>query len=78
MRIRTVLLAVGLLLSWGTAPADEVQDFSATINAFKEIPGVKPYFDPAYGYAVWDTIAKGGLGIGAATGKGLGQRIYRP
>ena len=34
---------------------------------FRQVPEVGPYFDSAYGFAVWDSIARGGLGIGAAT-----------
>jgi lipid-binding SYLF domain-containing protein len=35
---------------------------------------VQPYFDSAYGYALFPTIGKGGVGIGAAYGKG---QVYR-
>jgi len=48
----------------------EVQDFSQTIEQFRQIPQVAPYFDSAYGYAVWRTIGRGGIGIGGATGRG--------
>jgi lipid-binding SYLF domain-containing protein len=50
--------------------AQDVEDFSPTIQMFQDISGVNPYFESAYGYAVWRTIARGGLGIGAATGRG--------
>jgi hypothetical protein len=50
--------------------AQEVEDFSPSIEMFKSIPGVNPFFESSYGYAVWRMIARGGLGIGAATGKG--------
>ncbi|MGB5551072.1 MAG: lipid-binding SYLF domain-containing protein, partial [Thermoanaerobaculia bacterium] len=50
--------------------AREVQDYSSTINNFKQSSDVAPFFDSAYGYAVFPTIGKGGLGIGAAHGKG--------
>ena len=35
---------------------------------------VKRFHDTAYGYAVWRRIARGGLGVGAATGRG---QVYR-
>jgi lipid-binding SYLF domain-containing protein len=54
----------------GTASAQEVEDFTPTINVFRQIPQVAPYFDTAYGYAVWRTIGRGGIGIGGATGRG--------
>lgn len=64
-------IAAALLLAVTAAPmAQEVEDFSETISLFRNIPTVAPYFESAYGYAVWRRIARGGLGIGAATGRG--------
>jgi lipid-binding SYLF domain-containing protein len=68
-RLAVLLLSTFAFLP-GAAIAQEVKDFSPSIEIFKSIPGVKPYFDSAYGYAVWRTIARGGLGVGAATGRG--------
>jgi len=48
--------------------------FSNTIKIFKSSPQVKPFFKSAYGYAVFPTIGKGGIGIGGAYGKG---QVYR-
>ena len=67
---RVGMLAALLVFVSGVSLAQDVEDFSPTINMFREIPRVKPYFDSAYGYAVWRTIARGGLGVGAATGRG--------
>lgn len=55
-----------------TALAGErkVEDYSSTIEDFKKIPQVAKFFDGAYGYAVFPSIGKGGLGIGASHGKG--------
>jgi lipid-binding SYLF domain-containing protein len=50
--------------------AQDVEDFSPSIEMFGSIPQITPYFDSSYGYAVWRTIARGGLGLGAATGRG--------
>jgi lipid-binding SYLF domain-containing protein len=50
--------------------SQQVQDFSPTIEMFRGIPQVGSYFDTAYGYAVWRTIGRGGIGIGGATGRG--------
>lgn len=70
---RALLTMLGLLVGGG-AFAQEVKDLTGTIERFAEREVIEPYFDSAYGYAVWETIAKGGLGIGAATGRG---QVYR-
>ena len=67
---RRVLLAAALLATSPMALSQEVRDFSGTIELFRQIPQVTPYFDSAYGYAVWQTIGRGGIGIGGATGRG--------
>jgi lipid-binding SYLF domain-containing protein len=48
----------------------KVKDYSSTISEFKKIPVVEKFFGNAYGYAVFPTVGKGGLGIGASHGKG--------
>lgn len=68
-RVAILLAATSLALS-SAASAQKVEDFSATIKMFRDIPAVTPYFENSYGYAVWRRIARGGLGIGAATGRG--------
>ena len=70
MRINAGLVAAALLTLSGTAGAQEVRDLSGTIDEFRSIPGLQRYFENAYGFAVWQRIARGGLGIGAATGRG--------
>ena len=52
----------------------EVEDFSQTINDFKKSSDVAPFFDTAYGFAVFPNIGKAGLGIGGSHGKG---QVYR-
>jgi len=60
-----------LFIFSGTVFADrKVEDYSKTIDMFKANSTVAPYFKSAYGYAVFPTIAKGGLGIGASHGNG--------
>ena len=39
-------------------------------NFKNNYPAIKPYFEMAYGYAVFPTVTKGGIGIGAAHGNG--------
>lgn len=64
------LLAAILLVTSPMAMSQDVQDVSETIAVFRQIPQVAPYFDSAYGYAVWRTIGRGGIVIGGATGRG--------
>lgn len=47
--------------------------YQQTINVFKKSEAVQPFFKNAYGYAVFPTVGKGGIGIGGAYGKG---RVY--
>ena len=65
----TCLLAVGALLAL-PAQADEYDD---TIAIFRKAQESGKFFNNAYGYAVFPTIGKGGVGIGGAYGKG---RVY--
>ena len=71
MRRALYWFTVTLLLMSAVALAErEVQDYSKAIDTFKQAETVAPYFDTAYGYAVFPTIGKGGIGIGGAHGKG--------
>ena len=70
LRRSLALMVVLTLCLVGTSFAREVKDYTGTINDFKASSDVKPFFDSAYGYAVFPSIAKGGLGVGAAHGKG--------
>jgi lipid-binding SYLF domain-containing protein len=63
-------LVLGLAIA-GSAIADGEQE---TIDNFKKSPTANQYFAKSYGYAVFPTIGKGGIGIGGAGGKGL---VYR-
>ena len=46
------------------------EDYSNAIKVFKDSPVVEPFFNKSYGYAVFPTIGKGGIGIGGAHGSG--------
>lgn len=67
--LRTCVLTL-LVMTSVTAWADEYDD---TIKVFKEAGQSGKMFQSAYGYAVFPTIGKGGVGIGGAHGKG---RVY--
>jgi hypothetical protein len=67
---RKPLFAFAFLLfiaPFGSALADKYSD---TIKIFKDAGQSGAYFKSAYGYAVFPTIGKGGLVVGAAGGKG--------
>jgi len=66
-----ILAMIAVMSFTGAAHAD---DFSDTIGTFKKSPTVQSFFDSAYGYAVFPTVGKGGIGIGGAYGKG---QVYR-
>lgn len=59
-----------LLIPAGNAWADKYQD---TINVFKGAGESANYFSNSYGYAVFPTVGKGGIGIGGSFGEG---RVY--
>lgn len=50
--------------------AEEVEDYSTTINIFKDSPVVAEFFKNSYGYAVFPTIGKAGFVVGGSYGKG--------
>lgn len=47
--------------------------YDETIDIFRDAVESRQFFDHAYGYAVFPTIGKGGIGIGGAHGSG---RVY--
>ena len=60
----TVVFALALS---SPAMADK---FTNTIEIFKKSEAVQPFFKSAYGFAVFPTVGKAGIGIGGAYGKG--------
>ncbi|MDW5288538.1 lipid-binding SYLF domain-containing protein [Formosa sp. PL04] len=70
----TVLLLIAI--SFTSYAQKNVSDKSAeAIKEFKKTnEKIDKYFSSAYGYAVFPSIGKGGLGIGGATGNGT---IYK-
>jgi lipid-binding SYLF domain-containing protein len=71
--MRRILLALGpaLLVLFGTSALAD--DYSDTIDIYKKAGESAGFFNTSYGYAVFPSIGKGGLGIGAAHGSG---RVY--
>jgi lipid-binding SYLF domain-containing protein len=68
--LRYLLVFSVLMLPLASAYADNYAD---TIKVFREAGQSGQFFDKSYGYAVFPTIGKGGVGIGAAHGSG---RVY--
>ena len=68
-------VALALMMMMATAPVSVFADSHAdAIAVFKSSPAVMPFFETAYGYAVFPTVGKGGLFVGAAYGKG---KVFR-
>lgn len=68
-----MLFALSTTNAWDPGKAEEdIANGQAAIDALLESsPDMQRYFDAAAGYVVIPTVAKGGIGIGGARGKGL-------
>jgi lipid-binding SYLF domain-containing protein len=64
------VLSLTLCGFFSVVHADEYED---TIKVFRNAGESGTFFDKSYGYAVFPTIGKGGIGLGGAYGKG---RVY--
>jgi len=75
MRLRNLALVclIALVLT-GLTTSALADNYTETIELFKKSPEVQPFFADAYGYAVFPTVGKGGIGLGGAYGKG---KVYR-
>jgi lipid-binding SYLF domain-containing protein len=71
---RLSILLVMMILVSNSPNLAQADSYSKAIEVFKSSPAVQPFFEDAYGYAVFPTVGKGGLGIGGAYGKG---QVYR-
>jgi lipid-binding SYLF domain-containing protein len=73
MRLKRLFVWLApLLLATALTPA-YADDYTDTIQVFQKANESKLFFGNAYGYAVFPTIGKGGVGIGGAHGTG---RVY--
>lgn len=68
--ILTCVASAALMLYGSAALADSDAN---TVELFKQAGASSKFFDNSYGYAVFPTIGKGGIGIGGAHGSG---RVY--
>jgi lipid-binding SYLF domain-containing protein len=72
MRVRTISSLLALLMGFAFIPAwaDEYVD---AVKVFQDAGQSGAYFNKSYGYAVFPTIGKAGVGVGGAHGSG---RVY--
>ncbi len=68
--LSVTFVLIGLTFS-NFAHADK---YAKTVEDFRKAPEVQNFFQNAYGYAIYPTVGKGGIGIGAAYGAG---RVYK-
>jgi lipid-binding SYLF domain-containing protein len=70
-RISLLMVTFTLLFS-AAVSADE--NYASVIKRFQASPVAQPFFNDSYGYAIFPTVGKGGVGIGGAYGSG---QVYR-
>jgi lipid-binding SYLF domain-containing protein len=68
--VRTLLGLIAITLFAAPSWADKYSD---ALDSFQRQDATAPFFAGAYGYALFPTIGKGGMGIGGAYGEG---RVY--
>ena len=68
-----VYLMIAILLLGASTPAS-ADAFTDTIAFFQKSDDLKPFFNTAYGYAVFPNVGKGAVGIGGAYGHG---KVYK-
>ena len=74
LKFRTFLMCLLLALPVGSALADDdAAKYADTLKVFRDAGESGSFFGNNYGYAVFPTIGKAGIGIGGAYGKG---RVY--
>jgi hypothetical protein len=69
MMMRKLLLLLLIIVH----PVSFADNYDGTLDVFESSPDLKPYFNNAYGYAVFPTVGRGGVVVGGSYGKG---RVY--
>jgi len=72
MRTKSSLRGIILLLGASIVSSAWADNYSDTVDLFRNAVSSE-FFDDSYGYAVFPTIGKGGIGVGGAHGEG---RVY--
>ena len=62
------------VLGLGFSNIAMADSYSNAVDVFKQSPAVQPFFENAYGYAIFPTIGKAGVGLGGAYG---GGKVYQ-
>jgi lipid-binding SYLF domain-containing protein len=73
-RLSTLIVGTiaAVAITGAPAAAQDEDEVAEVIQEFQEgDPGMQAWFAEAYGYAVFPSVGKGGIGIGGARGKGL-------
>ncbi len=71
--LKLLAAGIGALLLLIGSPELRADEYDDTIKVFKEAGQSGEFFKTSYGYAVFPTIGKAGIGVGGAYGKG---RVY--
>ncbi|NMH65114.1 lipid-binding SYLF domain-containing protein [Shewanella salipaludis] len=67
----SVVIGCSLLIGMLLAPmASAADSYTEALQRFQQAQETQRFFNNAYGYALFPTVGKGGIGIGAAYGKG--------
>ncbi len=74
MQRMRLLLCATLVMFFLTSHPAFANKYQETINIYSNSQIVRPYFNSAYGYAIFPLVGKGGFILGASYGKG---RVYR-
>jgi lipid-binding SYLF domain-containing protein len=67
---RFSILMIMFILVLALANPVQADKYTDTVNVFKKSETVQPFFKNAYGYAVFPTVGKAGIGIGGSYGTG--------
>jgi len=73
-KVKFILLSMMIVFVMSLSHIAFADSYSNTINVFKKSHATKPFFKNCYGYAVFPTVGKGGIGLGGAYGKG---QVYK-
>ncbi|MDA3916182.1 MAG: hypothetical protein PF690_04340 [Deltaproteobacteria bacterium] len=73
-KVKFILLSMMIVFVMSFSHIAFADSYSNTINVFKKSDATKPFFKNCYGYALFPTVGKGGIGIGGAYGKG---QVYK-
>ncbi|MDY0191620.1 MAG: hypothetical protein RBR22_12910 [Desulfuromonas sp.] len=66
---RILAVLVTLMVTLAIAPPAQADSCSQAIAVFNKSAAVQPFFQSAYGYAVFPLVGKGGFFLGGAYGR---------